>query len=488
MTERSSDQRTALPLAASGVCLAVICALVGGCATTSQRRPVAELIEEARAASAAATARQKSQQDAHLAPIVDSNVAQASGEEPLPLSEANEDVLPPRVFEGPPVSETFVENDVREALQILASQAKVAIIIDDQVRGVTSAIIEDQPFEAALESVLLPLGYVYRKVDDQYLVGLPDPESALFPRIAERFDYHATHLSSLELLNLLPENLKRFVRTSDKRNLIIVEAPRTIAERILWDLRRSDQHVQQVVLEAMVCVLTPESGLRYGLDVQQGVPFGGDSAVNMAISGLSLSGQYGPPDLVNMKNFTFTSALLKSLAREGYVSIRAAPRVMAKDGETAKISIAKETFFSIQPGNAQLLFRQDIERIEAGISLDITPVIRGDHVTVNIERAEVSEGLDNQSLAETSATNQFPIINRRKVSTTVHVLDGETITIGGLVQRQEVERISKLPFLCDIPHAGKLFQHIDRREEENEVVIFICPRIVREGMAWQEQP
>jgi type II secretory pathway component GspD/PulD (secretin) len=266
--------------------------------------------------------------------------------------------------------------------------------------------------------------------------------------------------------------------------LIIVEAPRPIAERILWDLEQSDQRVEQVVLEAMVVVMSPENGLRFGLDMDGGFAVG-DSALNLSMSGLAVAGQYGPPDLATIRSFTYTSALLKALAREGYVSIRAAPRVMAKDGETAKITIAKETFFSIQPGNAQLLFRQDIERIEAGISLDITPVIRGDDVTVHIERAEVSEGLDNKDLADQGA-NTFPIINRRKVSTTVHVHDGETITIGGLVQRQEVERINKLPYLCDIPHVGRLFQHIDRREEENEVVIFICPRIVREGIVWAE--
>jgi type II secretory pathway component GspD/PulD (secretin) len=448
-----------------------------GCASQPTRRPISELIEEARAASCV---------EADM-PSVEEGVRLVSAYEPLAAPQDSVEIvrLPP-VRNGPLVSETFVENDVREALQILAAQARVSIIIDEQVGGVTSTVIENEPFEAALETMLLPLGCVYRRVGNQYLVGLPDPESALFPSLAERYDYYARHLSPSELLSLVPDHQKRFIRTSDKRNLMIVEAPRQIAERIVEDLRRSDRCVDQVVLEAMVCVMSPESGLRFGLDLEQGFRVDSeDAAVNLALSGLSVAGQYGAAELATVRNFTFTSAFLKALAREGYVSIRAAPRVMAKDGEMAKISIARETYFSIQPGNAQLLFRQDIEKVQAGISLDITPVIRGDHITVHIERAEVSEGLDNSALAE-GQSNTFPVINRRQVSTTVHVLDGETITIGGLVQRQQVERINKLPILGNIPYLGILFQQIDRREEENEVVIFISPRIVRKETAWQE--
>jgi type IV pilus assembly protein PilQ len=478
MPHRRASSRHSLSSVCRHASVVAFCVLLLGCASAPpKRRPVSELIEEARAAS----------RQALEVPFRELSVEQASAHMPLPPNgpAAVAERLPP-VYDGPQVSESFVETDVREALQILASQAKISIIIDEQVRGLTSAVIENEPFEAALEMVLLPLGYVHRKIDGQYLVGLQDPESSLFPRIAERYDYFPTHLAPLELLNLLPENLKRFVRTSDKRNVIIVEAPRAIAERILLDLQRSDKYVEQVVLEAMVCVISPERSLQLGLNLEQGVLLNGtDSAVNLALSSLSVAAQYGPPQLAGMRNFTFTSALLKALAREGYVSIRAAPRVMAKDGETAKISIAKETFFSVQPGTAQLLFRQDIQKVEAGITLDIRPVIRGDHVTVHIEQAEVSEGINSPLVAE-DRSNAFPIINRRRVSTTVHVQDGETITIGGLVQRQEIERINKLPFLGDIPYVGALFRQVDRREEENEVIIFICPRIVREGVEWKE--
>jgi type II secretory pathway component GspD/PulD (secretin) len=458
-----------------------LCATVIGSATNTRPRSSGEPVGQSctapeSARSAPTVAQQRSPSNAHQCGSTEYAIRLCAH-----LEQASAETLP-RLQRLPPtdirVSETFVEMDVQESLQILALQAKVSVIIDEQIRGVTSAVIEDEPFEAALEKVLLPLGYVSRKMEDHYLVGVPDPASSLFSRIAERHDYHTRNLSPSELMQLLPEHLKRFVRTNEKRNLIIVQAPPAIAGNILDDLNRSDQAVGQVVLEVMVCVLSPERALQLGVDLKQGVPLSGGSAVNLALSGLSLAGDYGSSGAAT---FAQTSAFLRALARDGHVSIRASPRVMAKDGETARISIAKETFFSTQPAGLANFFRQEIQKIEAGITLDITPVIRGERVTMRIERAEVSEGIDNPAPMN-GPSNTFPTINRRQVSTTVHVLDGETITIGGLAQRQFVEQLSKVPVLGDIPLIGKLFRHIDRREVETEVVIFISPRIVREDI------
>ena len=381
--------------------------------------------------------------------------------------------------EGPRVSDTFVETDVQQALQSLAAQSGQSLIIDEQVRGIVTTTIEDEPFGAALRKVLLPLGFVYRRVGGQYLVGTDDPNSALFPHIAERFEYFTRHAAPRELLELMPEKLKPFLRTSDRRNLVIVEAPRSIAERILYELRQSDAPAPQVVLEAMVVVYAPEDAFRFGFDFEQGIKISGNEAVNLGLNGLAMSGVVGPGQLEGLKNFTFTSAMLRAMAREGYVAIRAAPRVMAKDGEKASITIGRETFFTVQPDTGTLLIRQDLEKVESGITLDITPVIRGDTVTVTIDRAEVSE--DIRGNIEGSASDRFPTINRRTVSTTVHVKDGQTIVIGGLVQRQQIDRVDKVPLLGDIPGIGLLFQQIDKQSQEAEVAIFISPKIVRSG-------
>jgi len=199
----------------------------------------------------------------------------------------------------------------------------------------------------------------------------------------------------------------------------------------------------------------------------------------LSLTDLAFTGSVTPGSLGNLfGKFAVTSHFIQMLAQEGYLKIRAAPFVMAKNGETARITIARETFFSIQPQGVETLFRQDIEKVEAGIMLDITPIVRGDEITVTIENAEVSEDISTPTTGP-EISGSFPVINRRRVSTTVHVKDGHTIVIGGLVQRQMVDRVSKIPLLGDLPLVGPLFRQVDRLEQETEVAIFISPRIVR---------
>lgn len=377
------------------------------------------------------------------------------------------------------VSETFEQTDVREAIQVIANQVQASVVLDDTVRGEVSCTITDEPFEQALQKLLLPLGFVYRFKDNRYLIGSNDPASNLFPMIAESIEFRPNHLSAQELIALLPSRHTPFVRNVEKRNLIVIEAPHDAAQQILTQLQNADQPVPQIMIEAVVCVVQPDKGLQFGMDWNHILKVQGVDAFNVGMTGLAFNGAASPNGANNaFDDFAVTSAFVKLLAKEGYVSIRAAPRVMAKDGEKADISIARDTFFSIQQGNNQFLFRQDIEKVESGISLTLTPTIRGDNVQVVIEKAEVSEDIRTIDSSQDLTNNPFPIINRRRVTTTVQVKDRQTIAIGGLVGRQMVERELRIPVLSRAPGIGRAFRKIERQEQDAEVVIFISPKIV----------
>ncbi len=379
------------------------------------------------------------------------------------------------------VSENFEDTDVRQALQVLATQAGVSIIVDEQISGTITALIEDEPFETALRKVLMPLGLVSRRtVDGEYIVAVPDPASPLFSRVSDRLQYQPMNVSPDELLKLLSEREARFVSVVDKRNLILIEAPTEIAQPILEHLRQSDIAIPQVELEAIVCVIAPDRGFKSGLDWSHAVALNGSEVLNVGMTGLAFGGK-GSPNGANgaFSNFAVTAAFVKLLAQEGYLTIRAAPRVTARDGESAKIAITRQSYFSTQPTSSSGFFNYQIQQVEAGITLEIIPTIRGDNITVKIDKAEVSEDIRTTDVNAAVANNPYPLINRRSVSTTVSVKDTETIVIGGLVQQQTVDRITKIPVLGNIPYAGRMFQTVEQLEQDVEVVIFISPRIVR---------
>ena len=375
------------------------------------------------------------------------------------------------------VSDEFIETDAVEAIQSIAAQARVTVILDENISGTVTASINNESFADAIQKICLPLGLHMRLRGNQLLISDGDPESYLFSLVAQRLSYEPLHATPDELSKLLPEQLLRYVRIANARNMLIIEAPEDIARRIYSELAQYDQPVPQVVLEAMVVVISPDSGFQFGADF-------GNAGINTAnsnfsLDGLALTGAF--PGAANQlfSRFATTSYFVRALEQQGYLSIRATPHVMAKNGEKAEISIARETFFSTLPASSQLLIRPNIQKVEAGITLEITPTIRGDNVLMVIDRAEVSENI-RSSLNDANLADPFPLINRRKVSTTVNVKDGETMVIGGLMQNQLVDRISKVPVLGSMPFFGRMFQKIDQQEEAAEVVVFISPRIVRQ--------
>jgi type IV pilus assembly protein PilQ len=387
--------------------------------------------------------------------------------------------------QGPLVSEEFIETDIREALLILAEDAEIDLVMDEDIAGVVNARIDNLPIDSAIEKLLMPLGFVAARHGNRVVVAPPDPSSPLFSYVSERTEYRPLHLDAESLMKTVPQPMTKFVSFIEGNNLILIEAPRLIRQQIVERFTLIDQPVPQVTLEAIICVVSPDSGFQLGLDWQHAVELNGKTALKLGAQGLALNGSVSQPGLDSVfSDFATTSAFVKLLNENGFVTIRASPHVMAKDGQKANISINRETFFSTQPNTASssndnnaFFFQQNIQKVESGIKLDITPHIRGDVVTIEIEKAEVSEDIRNASTE--LALNPYPIINRRSVSTTVHVKDGKTIVIGGLVQQETIDRVNSVPGLSRIPLLGYLFKSKQRQTREADVVIFISPRIVK---------
>ena len=81
------------------------------------------------------------------------------------------------------------------------------------------------------------------------------------------------------------------------------------------------------------------------------------------------------------------------------------------------------------------------------------------------------------SILRTDQTQGFPHVRTREADLVATVRDGETIAIAGLLQREEIESVLKLPILGDLPLLGLLFQNRKLDTKETEMIIFVTPRI-----------
>ncbi|MCM2680894.1 type II secretion system secretin GspD [Echinimonas agarilytica] len=116
---------------------------------------------------------------------------------------------------------------------------------------------------------------------------------------------------------------------------------------------------------------------------------------------------------------------------------------------------------------------QTIERQEVGVKLKVTPQINeGDAVQLIIE----------QEVSSVSGTTAVDItINKRELKTTVMADNGATVVLGGLIDEDAQESISKVPLLGDIPILGELFTSTSTSKRKRNLLVFIRPTIVRDA-------
>lgn len=165
------------------------------------------------------------------------------------------------------------------------------------------------------------------------------------------------------------------------------------------------------------------------------------------------------------------TANIHALVEDGLASIKATPRVTTMDGEEAAINIGLEQYVSIVTGPVTYPYVK-VETIKAGVTLNIVPFISDNGtILVKIKPAEVS------AFVETGKEG-LPLINKRTVNTTVCVKDNETIIIGGLIRKRDMDKISRVPVLGYIPILNLLFSKKEKISEDSETLIFITPRIL----------
>ena len=81
-----------------------------------------------------------------------------------------------------------------------------------------------------------------------------------------------------------------------------------------------------------------------------------------------------------------------------------------------------------------------------------------------------------------SATGGFvPSIDTREITTQVLVNDGQTVVLGGILETERRDTTNKVPYLGDIPGLGVLFRNKSRTDNKDELLIFVTPKILREG-------
>ena len=165
---------------------------------------------------------------------------------------------------------------------------------------------------------------------------------------------------------------------------------------------------------------------------------------------------------------------LSALEAEGAGEIVSTPRVITANQKEARIEQGVEIPYqqSASSGATTVQFKKAV------LSLRVTPQITPDERII----MDLQVNQDNVGEFVPSGTGGLvPSIDTRRIMTQVLVNDGETVVLGGIFETERRETINKVPLLGDIPGVGRLFKSNSDISNKAELLIFVTPKILREG-------
>jgi type IV pilus assembly protein PilQ len=456
----------------------------------------------------------------------------------LPMPALQEPALPPDApkvivaegsddpkWTGHPISLDFKDGDLQDIFRLFADITGLNVVINPGVSGRVTLVLKEVPWDQALDLILKVnnLGYV---IEDNVLriatlADLQREESERRKLAEERalagdLETQQFRLSYAKGGDLQPTLEKvalsaRGTITLDARTntMIISDLPANIAQarELIADL---DTSTPQVEIESRIVVttrnFTRDIGIQWGFSSRQipplgnttnrafpnsiiingqGVPsLGGLSADQLALGTDAGIGTEGRGYAVNLPASGFTSALgvslgniigsfnldaaLTALERQGRGRLLSSPKVTTQNNQSAEIKQGVQIPIQTVANNTVTVQFQD-----AVLTLEVTPQITAEGtVILDVE-------VENNSADFANLVQGIPPILTQSASTNVLVADGDTAVIGGIYQSQEQTTRNRVPFFSKIPILGLLFRNDFVTTQNNELLIFITPRIIK---------
>lgn len=276
--------------------------------------------------------------------------------------------------------------------------------------------------------------------------------------------------------------------TPDKAtNALVIMASPTDYQNLLQVIQKIDKRRRQVFVQAIIAEVSfdklSELGVEWGA-VGVGAtgsvgavgvynPFNAFTPILSALSAIKEGGVSFSE--INGSSVNF-SVLLKALQQNGALNVLSTPNILTSDNKEAEIFVGENVPFLSQTNmTSGGVTQQSVERKDTGITLRITPQVNdGEYVKLDLYQ-EISAVKNFKGQATDLVTT------KRSAKTSVVVKDNETVAIGGLIQNNEQEGISKVPILGDIPGLGWLFSSKTMTRTKTNLMILLTPKIIRDA-------
>jgi len=434
--------------------------------------------------------------------------------------------LPEKKYVGHPISLDFRDGDLQDIFRLFADISGMNVVVNPGVSGKITLKLNEVPWDQALDLILKAngLGYTLEgnviriarlgdlQKEEQERRKLQD-EKALAGELGEltqRISYAKAQVLSEVLKKAGALSARGSINVDDRTNTILLKDLPSFLDRSRELIAELDRPTPQVEIEARIVVTTRnfnrELGIQWGFAQQmapaygntttrafpnaivvngQGVPSAGGLTADQGTlaSGAGI-GTAGRGYAVNMPAAAFNTALgismgnivgnfnldaaLTALERQGRGRLLSTPKVTTQNNQEAEIKSGVQIPIQTTANNTVTVTFKD-----AVLTLKVTPQIT-DAGTV-ILKLEV----ENNAPDFSRSINGIPPINTQSAKTQVLVRDGATAVVGGIFKSNEQTTQDRTPFLGSVPILGYLFRNRSVTSTNDELLLFITPRILK---------
>lgn len=439
------------------------------------------------------------------------------------------------VYNGDKLSLNFQDIDTRAVLQLLADASGQNIVVSDSVKGSVTLRLQSVPWDQALDIVLRTKGLDKRR-DGNVIIVAPSDELASREKadlaakhdIQELAPLHTEYLQvnyakAGDIALLLKGNANANSVLSQRGSVAVDERTNTLLlvdtteglDAIRKMVQTLDIPVRQVLIESRLVIVNDDFerdlGIRAGytgihsngnngLFMTSGTAASTDTGLTSALANLGSTGTVNPVAVptgdkgasrynVNMPVANPAGSLaflllgsdyivdleLTAAQAEGRGEVVSSPRIITANQKEAKIEQGTEIPYqeAASSGATTISFKKAV------LSLRVTPLITPDNrIILDLVVTKDNVG----QVVVTSGGVNVPSIDTRTLTTRVMVGDGQTVVLGGILETDRRETEKKVPYLGDIPVLGHLFKSTIKTNKKNELLIFVTPKILREGV------
>lgn len=416
---------------------------------------------------------------------------------------------PPKRFTGHPVTLDFQGADLRAVLRTFAEISGLNIVLDGAIAGTVDVALRDVPWDQALDIILRSnkLGYVVdgtivRIVPLTALAQEEEERRKLAEAQALAGELHVltrtlSYAKAQDLVSILTKSAlsqRGDVQVDQRTNTLVIrdlQARLSTADELIKAL---DKPERQVEIEARIIRVrrdySKELGVLWGMNGRMSPDLGNTTNLqfpNRGSLGGRTGGAQGPDQTSTAVNLgtekAATGAIglalgsvngafqldvaLQALEDQGKLRLLSSPRVSTQNNIEAEITQGTQIPLQTVANNTVTVSFKD-----AALTLKVTPQITASDTVILRISLEKSQADFSRQI------NGIPPIDTQRASTNVLLSNGETTVIGGIFESQEVTKQSSVPFLSRLPLFSWLFKNNIQSELQDELMIFITPRIL----------